>query len=163
MTDTAVERAEAMSRERATRLGAETSELTPKQEAFAQKYVELGCASDAYRYAYDADGMKDNAIWVNACKLLKHAKVSLRVAELREAHQERHDMSVDRLTDMAVRAYNLAMKDSVEAPAAAVAAVMGIAKLHGLIIDKSQNLNIVANFDSVLRARLNAAKALPAE
>jgi hypothetical protein len=27
--------------------------LTPKQEAFAQKYVELGNASEAYRFAYD--------------------------------------------------------------------------------------------------------------
>jgi hypothetical protein len=101
--------------------------------------------------------MSRAAIDVEASRLLTHPKITLRLAELQAASAERHDMSVDRLTDMAVRAYNLAMKDSVEAPAAAVAAVMGIAKLHGLIIDKSQNLNIVANFDSVLRARLNAA------
>lgn len=161
MSDAAVERAEITSIERATKL--DTRSLTAKQEAFAQKYVETGVASEAYRFAYDADGMKDEAIWVNASKLLKHAKVALRIAELRESHQERHDMSIDRLTDMAMRAYNLAMKEGVDSPAAAVSAVMGIAKLHGLVVDKSQSLNIVANFDSVLRARLNAAKSLPAE
>lgn len=137
--------------------------LTPKQEAFVRAYVETGCASDAYRASYDCSSMTDKSVHENASKLLRNAKVAPRIAHLRAQHQERHDITVDRLTDMAVKAYDLAMKESVEAPAAAVAAVMGIAKLHGLIIDKSQNLNIVANFDSILRARLNAAKALPAE
>jgi phage terminase small subunit len=58
--------------------------LTPKQEEFVRAYVDTSCASTAYRRAYNAEGMKDNSIHVNACKLLKSAKVALRINELQE-------------------------------------------------------------------------------
>lgn len=113
--------------------------LTPKQEAFARAYVETGVGADAYRRAYDAQDMKDTSIHVNACKVLKDAKVALRVQQLQEQHQKRHNITVDKLTDMAMSAYDLAMKESVESPSAAVSAVQVLGKLHGLIVDKSKN------------------------
>jgi phage terminase small subunit len=58
--------------------------LTPKQEAFARVYIETGNASEAYRRAYNAKNMNAASINVNACKLLKHAKIALRVAEFHE-------------------------------------------------------------------------------
>lgn len=112
--------------------------LTPKQEAFARKYVESSCASTAYRFAYDAKRMKDNVIHVKACELLKDGKVSVRVQQLQERHQKRNDITVEKLTEMAVEAYKLAMKDDVQTPSAAVSAVMALGKLHGLIIDKAK-------------------------
>ena len=36
--------------------------ITPKQEAFAQKYIECGNASEAYRHAYDVGA--DTSEWV---------------------------------------------------------------------------------------------------
>lgn len=111
--------------------------LTLKQEAFVRKYMETSCASTAYRFAYDTQA-KDEVVWVNACKLLKNHKVALRVQQLQERHQKRNDITVDKLTEMAVEAYKLAMKDDVKTPSAAVSAVMALGKLHGLIVDKSK-------------------------
>jgi hypothetical protein len=59
-----------------------TSELTPKQEAFAQAYVLTGNASAAYRQAYDAKRMSENALNVEASKMIRHPKIALRIAAL---------------------------------------------------------------------------------
>lgn len=61
------------------------SNLTAKQEAFAQAIADGMSQADAYRHAYRAGGMKPAAIYVNASKLAADTKVSLRVAELRES------------------------------------------------------------------------------
>ena len=57
--------------------------LTPKQEKFAQLYVEKGNASEAYRQAYNSKA-KYETVNVSASKLLSDPKVSLRVRELRK-------------------------------------------------------------------------------
>jgi phage terminase small subunit len=118
------------------------SKLTPKQEAFAKAYIETGNASEAYRRAYNAGKMKDQAVHVKASELLKHGKVAGRVAELQAAHQKRHEITVDSLTDMLKEDRELARREG-EANAA-INAVLAIAKLHGLIID-SKNVNLNAN------------------
>ena len=64
------------------------ADLTPKQERFAQLYVELGNDSEAYREAYDSKAKADS-VHVNASKLLSDARVSLRVQELQEALEEK--------------------------------------------------------------------------
>ena len=53
------------------------ADLTIKQERFAQRYVELGNASEAYRQSYDAEDMSDEAIRVEASRLLDNPNVSL--------------------------------------------------------------------------------------
>ena len=69
--------------------------LTPKQEKFCQLYIELGNASEAYRQAYDVGDMTNGSISVNASKLLNNnTKIALRVEELRQAHQQRHNLTV---------------------------------------------------------------------
>lgn len=111
--------------------------LTPKQEAFAQAYIETGNASEAYRRAYNASRMKDEVIHVKASELLKHGKVAVRVAELQAAIQKRHEVTVDSLVAELEEARSLALK--IEAPAPAVAATMGKGKLLGLIVDKAEH------------------------
>jgi phage terminase small subunit len=71
--------------------------LTPKQEAFAQAYIETGNASEAYRRAYSAKNFSDNALAVQASKTLKHPKVALRIEQLQAHHQKRHEVTVDRI------------------------------------------------------------------
>ena len=64
--------------------------LTPKQEAFALKTSEGACFSAAYRSAYDADGMGDASIWVEAHRVVNHPKVRARIAALHaQAESER--------------------------------------------------------------------------
>ena len=65
-----------------------SSELKPKQEKFAQIYVECGNASEAYRKAYNSKA-KYESVNVAASKLLADSKVSLRVKELREELEEK--------------------------------------------------------------------------
>lgn len=62
--------------------------MTPKQEKFAQLYVETGNASEAYRQAYNSKA-KPDSVYVNASKLLSVAKVSLRVRELQDEMEEK--------------------------------------------------------------------------
>jgi hypothetical protein len=111
------------------------SDLTIKQEKFCKKYIETGNASAAYRYAYNAKNQKPESVVVNASKLLASTKVSLRVAELQAIHQKRHEVTVDSITKELEEARQLAF--AIQAPAPAVSASMGKAKLHGLVTDKA--------------------------
>lgn len=111
-------------------------DLTPKQEAFARKYLELGNASEAYRQAYDAENMSPEAIKVEACRLLQNPNVALTVKELQEDHRERHRVTVDSLTAELEEARTLALQK--DQPSAAVSATMGKAKIHGHLTDKTE-------------------------
>lgn len=110
--------------------------LTPKREKFAQKFIETGSASEAYRLSFDASRMKDKTIWETASKLLKDPKVAARVAELQAAHQKRHDVTVDSITAELEEARMIALAD--KQASAAVSASLGKAKLHGLVVDKNE-------------------------
>lgn len=71
--------------------------LTPKQEKFAQRLVETDKPSESYRHAYDAENMSDEAVSVEACRLQDNPRVALRIAELRQLHLKRHQVTVDRV------------------------------------------------------------------
>ena len=58
--------------------------LTGKQEEFAKNIVQGMSQADAYRSAYDVEDMSDNAIYVEASRLMDNPKVSLRIKELRD-------------------------------------------------------------------------------
>jgi len=117
-----------------------TSELTMKQNKAAMKYVECGDKSEAYRYAYNTENMKPASVNRKAKDLFDNVKIRARVEELQLKHRERHNVTVDRLTEELDVAYNLAIKN--KNPSAAVAATMGKAKLHGLLIEKRQIENV---------------------
>ena len=108
--------------------------LTPKQEAFAQAYVETGNASEAYRRAYDASKSKPSSVNVNGCKLLSDAKISQRIAALRQAILERHEFTIANMVSQLDEDRTFAR--DCEAPAPAVTASMGKAKLLGFLTEK---------------------------
>ena len=111
--------------------------LTPKQEAFALKYVECGNASEAYRTCYDVgENTKPEGIWVDACKTLAKPNVSLRVFQLQEAAAERTLVTVESLTIEYEEARKIG-KDEKQS-AAMSTATTGKAKLHGLLIDRQE-------------------------
>lgn len=115
--------------------------LTPKQEAFALAYVETGNASEAYRRAYNAGKMKPETVNRTAKEQLDNPKIAARLAELKAAHVERHEVTVDDLIRELEEARSIAMAGERQQPAAMVAASMGKAKLLGLIVDKAENKN----------------------
>lgn len=114
-----------------------TTNLTPKQDAFCKAYIETGNASEAYRRSYTACNMTENTLNVQASKMLKHPKISLRLKEIAAHHAKRHEITVDHLVTELEEARALAMK--IETPSAAVAATMGKGKLLGLIIEKNEH------------------------
>ncbi len=57
--------------------------LTSKQEAFSQLVANGQQQTDAYRKAYDADGMSAPTIWAEASRLADHPKVAARIEQLR--------------------------------------------------------------------------------
>ncbi len=61
-----------------------TKGLTDKQDAFVKAYAKTGNASDAYRAAYDTDGMNSASINREASALLDHAKIAPLVAKYRD-------------------------------------------------------------------------------
>lgn len=56
--------------------------LTPKQEAFCLKYLELGNASEAYRQVYSCAKMKIETVHRKAAELVANGKVTARMAQL---------------------------------------------------------------------------------
>ena len=106
------------------------AKLTPKQENFCLAYLETGNASEAYRRAYDASGTSEQVVWKEASKLLDNPKVAVRLDELREPIMKRHAITVDDLLAELEEARRLALE--TDAPAPAVSATMGKAKLLGL-------------------------------
>lgn len=72
-------------------------ELTIKQERFIDKYLECGNASEAYRFAYDCSRYSEEAIWANASKLLKNAKVLLRVNEKQALLREKGQITKEQV------------------------------------------------------------------
>lgn len=116
--------------------------LTPKQEKFCQKYVEIGNASEAYRHAYDVGEHTKPATVNRKAKVeMDKGKIRARVEELQAGHQKRHEVTVDSLTVEYDEVREAALKDGQYSPA--VSSITGKAKLHGLLTEKhDHNVNI---------------------
>ena len=113
------------------------AKLTDKQEAACQAYIECnGNQSEAYRQAYDAENMAPETLWKEASILFNLPHVTVRVIELQAIHAERHNVTVDTIT--AELDENRALAIDEKQPAAATAATMGKAKIHGLVTDKKE-------------------------
>lgn len=105
--------------------------LTPKQEAFSVAFFETGNAAEAYRRAYDvAPDAKDEWIYVEACQLLDHPKIALRLKELKDQAARLSIYTRQKAMDELEEARALAM--STQNPSGAVAAVKGKVSLYGL-------------------------------
>jgi hypothetical protein len=103
--------------------------LTAKQEAFAQAIADGLGQADAYRVAYDAEGMKDNTIYPLASKLMNNSKVATRIAELKSMVVEKQlwtrEMSVKGL----IQAYRIAQE--AKTSTGMTAAVKELNVMHG--------------------------------
>jgi len=108
---------------------------TPKEFKFAMRYVESGNAAEAYRLAYDTSG-NDATARRNAFTALHRPRVMAQVAQLQAENRTRHGVTVDRLTEELEAARQLAFQN--KNASAAVAATMGKARLHGLLVDKQE-------------------------
>ena len=104
--------------------------LTPKQENFCLAYLETGNASEAYRRAYDAENMNAQTVYKRASELLDNGEITARLEVLRAPIIAKAQITVDDLLRELEEARQLALE--TEAPAPAVSATMGKAKLLGM-------------------------------
>lgn len=110
--------------------------LTPKQERFVQLWQRLGNKSEAYRQAYDCSNMNDKQIHEEASKLSNNPKITQRFEELQSASAEKHSVTIDDLTAKLNKAY--AIGEEKKSAPGMVQAVMGLAKIHGMVTDKAE-------------------------
>jgi phage terminase small subunit len=74
--------------------------LTPKQNKFAEEYVNTGNASEAYRRAYDvAKTTSNEVIAVKASELLKNGNISVRVKDLQKQEAEAFQITRKEVAD----------------------------------------------------------------
>jgi len=105
--------------------------LTPKQEAFCYSIVEGDSPSEAYRTAYDARNMSNEAVSVEAARLLRQKKVRERVAGLRESLQR--SLGVSRATLLREINEILTVARAEKNPKAMLSCVMAKARILGFL------------------------------
>jgi phage terminase small subunit len=106
--------------------------FTDKMEAFCLVYMETNNASEAYRRSYDVTNMAEKTAARESWIVLQKPQVQARIAELREAVMDRHNITVDTLLAELEEARSKALSAETPQASAAVSATMGKAKLLGL-------------------------------
>jgi phage terminase small subunit len=111
------------------------SDLSEQQERFCRAIVKGLNQRDAYKEAGYKSG-SDAATDANASRLISNDKIVARIAELRRPLAISMAVTLESITEMLREDRELARQNNQVG--AAVAAAMGIAKLHGLVIDKAE-------------------------
>ena len=73
--------------------------LTPKQEKFCQKYIELGNATQAYREAYSCSNASSKTINCKVSHMLKKDNIRTRLDELQNTICKKHNVTVDSIIE----------------------------------------------------------------
>ena len=109
--------------------------LTLAQEKFSMEYIDTGDAKEAFRYAY---GIAPSASQLK--EVTEHQLVIKRISQLYNQRVAimQHSCQVD--VDLLVRELEQARQIALSEreASAAIAATMGKAKLHGLLIDRKE-------------------------
>lgn len=134
--------------------------MTPKQQAFVREYlIDRNATQAAIRAGYSPD-----TAYSIGNENLRKPEIMQAIEVLEAEHRERCNVTVEALTNELYLARDLA--HSAGQPSAAVSAIMGIAKLHGLVTDKRINENIVRPVrelsDAELLAIINGQETSPA-
>ncbi len=121
------------------------STLTAKQEAFCQKYVETGNASEAYRQTYDAGGMKPTSVNRKAKELLDNGKIAARLAELREPAAKKARVTLEGHLEDLRKLRDLAKKKGQFS--AAITAEVARGKASGVHVEHHRHSGSIGTYD----------------
>lgn len=110
--------------------------LTPKQESFCIAVASGKGISDAYRIAYDHEGMKPASVNRMASELMTDLRITSRIAELKAPVIAAAQLTLaDHLADLK------ALRDAAKAAeqfSAAISAEVSRGKASGLYVDRSE-------------------------
>lgn len=113
------------------------AKLTIKQEKFCQLYIENGGnASEAYRGSYSTKKMSNKTVNEAASRLINDSKLAARVMQLQAKHAEKHEITVEWMTEKYLETFQMACDQGKASDAKGVLDSLG--KLHGLIVDKKR-------------------------
>jgi hypothetical protein len=133
--------------------------LTPKQDDFCHKFLELKSASAAYRAAYDAENSRPETVHRRAAELLDNGKVAARLDELRAGANKYTEITLEEVSNALRSALDMALESGQSS--AATQAAMGLGKLAGLVTDRQRVETIDAGEAHL--AALKDLAAAPAE
>lgn len=139
------------------RVGLAESGLTLKQEAFVQQLAKGATNSEAYRAAYNCDGMASSTVHQEACKLAQHPKVAQRLEAVLDTKRVQEQRAAVKAADR-VNAKAWAMIENPDTPPAVVANLLNLqAKINGMLTDKLEvnTVGSVADIEKELRDRLS--------
>jgi phage terminase small subunit len=108
--------------------------VNPKQKAFVREYAIDHNATQAAKRA----GYSEKTAYSIGQENLKKPEIAAAVAKTEAKHAERCNVTVDSITEDLDADRQLAHK--VGQAGAAVSASMGKAKLHGLVVDKREDV-----------------------
>ena len=110
--------------------------LTQKRREFCELYVANGGnGADAYRTIYaKSPDTKPATCASGAVELLRSPRVRRKLSNIRARHRKRNNVTVDRLTEKMLDAFDFA-KDQCK-PAVMAKVAMDLAKLHGLMVQR---------------------------
>lgn len=135
------------------RSGKAPSGLTVKQEAYCQRLAEGLSATEAYRLAYDASGMKANVVNNEAWRLSARPDIAKRTADLIAEKQARNSIFTERQKEKnsdRIWARLWAMVDDVETPPAVKASLLSLgAKAAGMLTDRVETRIETADSKSI--------------
>jgi len=113
--------------------------LSPKQQAFVQALIKGATYADAYKKAGFPGGQSHSVAAVNGSRLAaKNAEVQRALKDHREELRRVTNLEACDIIAMLMETRQLASRADPPQASAAVAAAMGIAKLLGLAVDKSE-------------------------
>ena len=113
--------------------------MNDKQQRFAEEYlIDSNATQSAIRAGYSA-----KTAYSQGQRLLSHVEVRRAIQDMQAEHRERTAVTVEGLTEKLCAAYDLAKSNGQAAPM--VQAAMGIAKLHGMLVDKVEQTTKVAD------------------
>jgi len=112
--------------------------LTIKQDKFCRAFVgpAEGNASEAYRTAYNTQNCSMATVNRNAKALLDDTKIATRIDELRAEQASQNAITIEEITSGLRRAAEAAVAAGQHS--AATQALLGLAKLGGLLVEKRQ-------------------------
>ena len=116
--------------------GTGNQRLTPKQDDFCHKFLELKSASAAYKASYNAANSKPETVYRCAPDLLTTPKIAARLDALRAKANKYTEITLEEVSTALRTALDMAL-DSGQS-SAATAAAMGLGKRGGLVTDRQR-------------------------
>ena len=120
--------------------------MTPKQERFVQEYLIDSNATAAAKRA----GYSPKTAMEQGYQLLQKTSVKMAIQGMQAEHRERAKVTVENLTEKLRTAYDMAEKNGQSA--SMVQASMGLAKLHGYLVDRTEDVTKAADMTPDERA-----------